>query len=121
MDDSSILILKIERLVEKIVVASSGKLLQSDKGKDHMVIEDDEAKGEFEKKDQVADTWQDEEFLAKKVTTKKAEVEPIISEKFEKLDKKLEKLHVFMKSKGTDQYVDMDDDENEKLELKNTI
>ncbi|KDP45130.1 hypothetical protein JCGZ_17462 [Jatropha curcas] len=60
---------EIEKLVEKIVAASLEKLLQSDKdkGKDHMVIEDDEAKGEFEGKEHVHDTWQDEEFFAKKV------------------------------------------------------
>ncbi|KDP37675.1 hypothetical protein JCGZ_06903 [Jatropha curcas] len=38
--------------------------------------------------------------------------------KIEKLDKKLEKLHVFMKSKQMDQYVDINDDDDEELEVK---
>ncbi|KDP30686.1 hypothetical protein JCGZ_16393 [Jatropha curcas] len=41
-------LLRSKKLVEKIVVASLEKLLWSDKGKDHVVIEDDEAKGESE-------------------------------------------------------------------------
>ncbi|KDP47169.1 hypothetical protein JCGZ_25678 [Jatropha curcas] len=77
-----------------------------------MVIEDDDAKGESEKKEQLDDTWQDEEFFAKKVNTKKAESEPVISEEFEKLDKKLEKLHVFMKSKGMDHKVRCDSEQS---------
>ncbi|KDP27387.1 hypothetical protein JCGZ_20211 [Jatropha curcas] len=121
MGDSSISIFEIEKLVEKIVAASLEKLLRTDRGKDHVVIEDDEAKGESEKKEHVDDTWQDEEFFAKEVPIKKSKYEPVISEKFVKLDKRLEKLHVFMKSKGMDRYVDMDDDEDEELELKNTI
>ncbi|KDP34626.1 hypothetical protein JCGZ_11149 [Jatropha curcas] len=49
MGDTSILVIEIEP-VEKIVAASLEKLLRSDKGKDHLVIEDDEAKGESERK-----------------------------------------------------------------------
>ncbi|KDP33121.1 hypothetical protein JCGZ_13568 [Jatropha curcas] len=86
MGDSSILISKFEKLVEKIVASSLEKLLQSNKGKDHMVIEDDKVKGESEKKEQVDYTWQDEAFFTKKVSTKNVESESIISEKFKKLD-----------------------------------
>ncbi|KDP21555.1 hypothetical protein JCGZ_03663 [Jatropha curcas] len=100
MGDTSIPVSGIEKIVEKIVAGSLEKLLLSDKGKDHVIVEDDEAKGESERKEDMDDTWQDEEFFAKKIPTKKAESEPVILEKFEKLDKKLEKLHVFMKSKG---------------------
>ncbi|KDP39492.1 hypothetical protein JCGZ_04156 [Jatropha curcas] len=79
-----------------------------------VVIEDDkEAKDEFEKREHVDDTWQDDEFF-KKMSAKKAKSKPIISEKFEKQDKK---LHVFIKSNGMDQYMDIDDDDEE-LELR---
>ncbi|KDP35449.1 hypothetical protein JCGZ_10832 [Jatropha curcas] len=57
MGDSSIPISEIGNLVEKIVAASLEKLLQVDKAKDHVVIEDDKAKGESEKKEQMDDTW----------------------------------------------------------------
>ncbi|KDP36237.1 hypothetical protein JCGZ_09957 [Jatropha curcas] len=72
MGDGSIQALEIEKMVGRIVIASLEKLLRSDKGKDHVVIEDDENKEEFEKKEQVDDTWQDEEFFTRNVTTKKA-------------------------------------------------
>ncbi|KDP30101.1 hypothetical protein JCGZ_18233 [Jatropha curcas] len=89
-------------MIERIVAASLKKLLRTDNGKEQVVIEDDEAKGESERKEHVDDTWQGEEFF-KKMFAKKAESESVISKKFEKLDKKLEKLHLFMKSKGIDQ------------------
>ncbi|KDP21711.1 hypothetical protein JCGZ_03585 [Jatropha curcas] len=93
MAEPSILILKIEKMIEKIVAASFEKLVRSDRRKEKVVVEDDEeAKDESEKKEHVDDTWQDDEFF-KKMSVKKAESEPIISKKFDKLDKKLEKLH----------------------------
>ncbi|KDP27445.1 hypothetical protein JCGZ_19806 [Jatropha curcas] len=94
---------KIEKMVKKIVAAC---------------LEDDEAKGESKRKEQMDDTWQDEEFFTKKMPTKKTEPEPVVSKKFEKLKKKLEKLHVFRQSKGMDQYIDINDDDDEELELK---
>ncbi|KDP24722.1 hypothetical protein JCGZ_25713 [Jatropha curcas] len=97
MGTTSVPMLDIEKMIEKIVAASLEKLLRSDKGKEQVIIEDDEAK---------------------KMPTKKTESKPVVSKKFEKMDKKLEKLHVFMKSKGMDQYVDIDDDSDEELELK---
>ncbi|KDP29306.1 hypothetical protein JCGZ_19462 [Jatropha curcas] len=80
-------------MIEKIVAASLKKLLRINK---------------------------DDEFF-KKTFAKKAESEPVVSKKFEQLDKKLEKLHVFMKSKRMDQYIDLDDDDDEELELKQAI
>ncbi|KDP23847.1 hypothetical protein JCGZ_27151 [Jatropha curcas] len=88
------------------------------------LFQDDENKGESKKKEQVDEIWQDEEIFAKKVTNTKAESEIIAFEKLdklEKMDKKIKKINVFMKSKGLDQYLDMDDDEDEELELKSTI
>ncbi|KDP24399.1 hypothetical protein JCGZ_26605 [Jatropha curcas] len=64
MVEPSIPIYDIEKMVEKIVATSLEKLLRSDKGKEQVVIEDDEAKGESERKEQVDDTWQDEELFA---------------------------------------------------------
>ncbi|KDP27117.1 hypothetical protein JCGZ_22026 [Jatropha curcas] len=121
MGDSSIPASEIEKLVERIVAASLEKLLCSDKGKDHVVVEDKENKEEFEKKEQANETWQDEEFFAKKLSNQKAESEVVPFEKLEKTDKKIEKFHVFIKSKGMDQYVDINDNEDEELDLKSTI
>ncbi|KDP27674.1 hypothetical protein JCGZ_19566 [Jatropha curcas] len=112
---------EVEKMIEKIVAFSLEKLLHSDKGKEKVVIEDDErAKDKSEKREHVNYTWQDDEFF-KKTSAKKAKSEPVISEEFEKLDKKLEKLHVFMKSKGMDQYMDINDDDDEELELRQAI
>ncbi|KDP32230.1 hypothetical protein JCGZ_13837 [Jatropha curcas] len=119
MAEPSIPVSEIEKMIEKIVAASLEKLLRTDKGKEQVVIEDDEAKGESERKEHIDDTWQDEEFF-KKMSAKKAESELVVSEEFENLDKKLKKLHVFVKSKGMDQYVDINDDDDEELELKQT-
>ncbi|KDP27729.1 hypothetical protein JCGZ_19706 [Jatropha curcas] len=103
-------------MIEKILASSLEKLMKSDKGKEQVVREDEEAKDESEKKEHVDDTWQDEEFF-KKMSAKIVE-SLVVSKKFEKLDKKLEKLHVFMGSKGMDQYIDLDDDDDEELEFK---
>ncbi|KDP28969.1 hypothetical protein JCGZ_19662 [Jatropha curcas] len=83
------------------------------------MIEDEEHKVESDKKEHIDDTWQDEEFFLKMMLTRKSEPELVMIEKFKKLGKKLEKLHVFMKSKGMDQYVYIDDDDDE-LKLKQT-
>ncbi|KDP24271.1 hypothetical protein JCGZ_26624 [Jatropha curcas] len=98
MAKSSIPVSEIEKMIEKIVASSLKKLIRSDKGKEQVVIEDEKAKDEFEKKEHIDDTWQDEEFF-KKMSAKKAESEPVVLKKFEKLDKKLKKLHMFMRSR----------------------
>ncbi|KDP27659.1 hypothetical protein JCGZ_20007 [Jatropha curcas] len=101
-------------MIERIVATSLEKFLCSDKGKEHVNVQDNEKKGESEKKEQVDETWQDEEFFAKKVINKKLEFEAVPFEKLDKLekeDKKIEKINVFIKSKGLDQYLDMDDHE----------
>ncbi|KDP27477.1 hypothetical protein JCGZ_20012 [Jatropha curcas] len=67
--------------------------MRFDKAKEQVVIEDDEAKGELEKKEHVDDTWQDDEIF-KKMSAKK--------------------------SKGMDQYVDLGDG-NDELKLKQAI
>ncbi|KDP35800.1 hypothetical protein JCGZ_10436 [Jatropha curcas] len=84
-------------------------------------VSDIEKMGESERSEHVDDTWQEEEYYAKKMPAKKTRPELVVSKKFEKLDKKLERLHVFMKSKVMDQYVDIVDDDDEKLKLKHTI
>ncbi|KDP20418.1 hypothetical protein JCGZ_06026 [Jatropha curcas] len=61
--------------IEKIVAASLEKLLRSDRGKEQVVIEDEEAKVESERKEPVDDTWQDEEFSSKKMPRRKSEPE----------------------------------------------
>ncbi|KDP45539.1 hypothetical protein JCGZ_18776 [Jatropha curcas] len=103
MFEPSVPLFEMEKMIEKKVASSLMELIRSDKGKEKVVIEDDkEAKGESVKKGHIDDTWQDDEFF-KKMSAKRADTAPVVSEKFEKLDKKLEKLHVFMKSKGMDQ------------------
>ncbi|KDP30676.1 hypothetical protein JCGZ_15551 [Jatropha curcas] len=91
MAEPSISVFENEKMIGKIVVASLEKLLCCNK-----------------------------ELFSKKMPTKKSKPELVVSEKFEKLDKKLEKLQVFMKSRGMDQYIDIDDDDDEELELKQT-
>ncbi|KDP44299.1 hypothetical protein JCGZ_19166 [Jatropha curcas] len=90
MSDSSILISEIKKLIEKIVAANLEKLLWSDKGKDHVVIEDDEAKEEFKKKEQVDDTWQDKKFFAKKIFADVIDV-LVVEPKGQELEKKEKK------------------------------
>ncbi|KDP30736.1 hypothetical protein JCGZ_15537 [Jatropha curcas] len=116
MGDVSIPTSELEKMRERIVTTSLKKFLCSDKGKEHVKVKDDENKGELEKKEQSDETWQDEEFFAKKEIKKKAEFEAEKLDKLEKMNKKIEKINVFMKSKGLDQYLDMDDDEDEELE-----
>ncbi|KDP30283.1 hypothetical protein JCGZ_17153 [Jatropha curcas] len=48
---------EIEKMIEKIMATSLEKLLQTDKGKEQVVIEDDEVKGESERKENFDDTW----------------------------------------------------------------
>ncbi|KDP29966.1 hypothetical protein JCGZ_19111 [Jatropha curcas] len=66
---------KLEEMNERVVASNLEKLFRSDKGNEHVNVEDDENKGESEKKEQANETWQDEEFFAKKVINKKAEFE----------------------------------------------
>ncbi|KDP29465.1 hypothetical protein JCGZ_19294 [Jatropha curcas] len=115
MGEPSVPVSEIEKMVKKIVAANLEKLLGSNKGKEQVIIEDDEAESESERKEHMDDTWQDKELFAKKMPTKKTEPKPVVLKKFEKLDKKLEKLHVFMKSKEMDQYVDIDDDDDNEI------
>ncbi|KDP24254.1 hypothetical protein JCGZ_26711 [Jatropha curcas] len=50
MAEPSVPLSEMEKMIERIVASSIEKLMRSDKGKEKMVIEDDEeAKGEFEK------------------------------------------------------------------------
>ncbi|KDP44565.1 hypothetical protein JCGZ_22147 [Jatropha curcas] len=79
MGETSIPVSNIEKVMEKIVAASLDKLLRSDKDKDHAIVEDDEAKGKSERKEQLDDIWQDEEFFTMKMPTKKVESKSIIS------------------------------------------
>ncbi|KDP23100.1 hypothetical protein JCGZ_00526 [Jatropha curcas] len=53
-------------MVERVVVASLEKLLPFNKGKEHVVVEDEQNKGESKRKEQADEIWQDEEFFAKK-------------------------------------------------------
>ncbi|KDP27094.1 hypothetical protein JCGZ_20318 [Jatropha curcas] len=76
MTELSIHVSKIEKMIEKIVACSLEKLMRSDKGKEQVVIEDEEAKDEFDKMEHIDDTWQDEYFF-KKMSAKKAEFEPV--------------------------------------------
>ncbi|KDP35073.1 hypothetical protein JCGZ_11025 [Jatropha curcas] len=70
MGDGNIPTFEIEKMVEKLVVASLKRFLRFDKGKDHVIMEDEENQGEAEKKEQADKMWQDDVFFAKKVTTK---------------------------------------------------
>ncbi|KDP39452.1 hypothetical protein JCGZ_05327 [Jatropha curcas] len=66
MAEPSIPVFEIEKMIEKIMVASFEKLIRSDRGKEKVVIEDDkEAKDEIEEKEHVDDTWQDYELFKK--------------------------------------------------------
>ncbi|KDP33077.1 hypothetical protein JCGZ_13614 [Jatropha curcas] len=61
MVEPNIPVSEIEKMIEKIVVASLEKLMRSDREKKKVVIEDDEeAKNESEKKERVDYTSQDE-------------------------------------------------------------
>ncbi|KDP26272.1 hypothetical protein JCGZ_22439 [Jatropha curcas] len=88
MVKTSVPLFELEKMIKKIVAASLEKFMRSDQGKEKVVIEDgEEAMDESEKREHVDDTWQDDEFF--KISAKKFESEPIISEKFKKIDKKL--------------------------------
>ncbi|KDP29304.1 hypothetical protein JCGZ_19460 [Jatropha curcas] len=116
MAETNVPLSEMERIIEKIVADSLEKFVRFDKGKKKVVIEDDEeAKDKSEKKEHVDDTWQDDEFF-ETMSDKKVESESVVSEKFEKLNKKLEKLYIFIKSKGMDQYMDIDDDDDKELD-----
>ncbi|KDP34435.1 hypothetical protein JCGZ_12795 [Jatropha curcas] len=80
MVEPSIPVSEIEKMIEKIVAYSLEKLLRSDKDKEQVVIEDEEAKVESERKQHVDDTWQDEEFFSKKMPTKRSKLELVISD-----------------------------------------
>ncbi|KDP27073.1 hypothetical protein JCGZ_22070 [Jatropha curcas] len=54
MAETSVPLSKMEKMIEKIVAASLEKFMRSDKGKEKVVIEDDEeAKDESEKREHV--------------------------------------------------------------------
>ncbi|KDP47097.1 hypothetical protein JCGZ_03905 [Jatropha curcas] len=57
MAKTSVPLSDIEKMIEKIVSTSLEKLLLTDKGKEQVVIEDEEPKVESEKKEHVDDTW----------------------------------------------------------------
>ncbi|KDP30071.1 hypothetical protein JCGZ_18619 [Jatropha curcas] len=56
MAKPSIPVSEIEKMIEKIVAASLKRLLCSDKGKEQVVIKDEKAKVESERKEHVDDT-----------------------------------------------------------------
>ncbi|KDP36029.1 hypothetical protein JCGZ_09995 [Jatropha curcas] len=51
-------------MIEKIVAASLEKLLHLDQGKEQVVIEDEEVKGESERKEHMGDTWRSYDFAS---------------------------------------------------------
>ncbi|KDP27388.1 hypothetical protein JCGZ_20212 [Jatropha curcas] len=70
MAKTSVPLSDIEKMIEKMVASSLKKLLQTDNGKEQVVIEDEEPGVEFERKEHIDDTWQNEVFFLKEPTDK---------------------------------------------------